>query len=138
MKTRERIVKLVFSSLPNRLKLVRCLVESTAEMMGCNEAVSKDIALAVNEACANVIQHTYRGATDKEIILVIERQDRYLEFLLSDFGDRVDPAKIKPRDLDDVRPGGLGSHFIRKIMDSVDYMPGDAVGNKLIMKKKIE
>jgi sigma-B regulation protein RsbU (phosphoserine phosphatase) len=35
-----------------------------------------------------------------------------------------------------VRPGGLGVHFIREIMDEVSYLPSpDQTGNLLSMKK---
>ena len=50
----------------------------------------------------------------------------------------VDVDAIRPRDLDDIRPGGLGVYFIREIMDSAVFLPrenGD--GNVLEMTKRI-
>ena len=44
-----------------------------------------------------------------------------MEIIVRDFGPQVDPASIHSRDLDDVRPGGLGVHIIRSIMRDVDY-----------------
>ena len=54
------------------------------------------------------------------------------------FALAVDPAKIKSHDLDDVRPGGLGIHFIENLMDSAVFLPGaDGIGNVLEMTKRV-
>jgi serine/threonine-protein kinase RsbW len=44
-----------------------------------------------------------------------------LEILLSDRGPAVDPAKLRGRRLDEIKPGGLGLHFIRQSMDTVEF-----------------
>ena len=49
----------------------------------------------------------------------------------------VDPSDIKPRDLDDVRPGGLGVHIIVECMDEVTYSPRDGGGTVLTMVKNL-
>ena len=57
---------------------------------------------------------------------------------LPDPGMQIDPAQVQPRDLDDVRPGGLGTHLIREVMDAADFVeapPG--CGNLLRMVKRI-
>ena len=54
---------------------------------------------------------------------------------LRDYGTKCDPDCIKGRDLDDVRPGGLGVHIIREIMDEVTYDTGHEVGTELKMTK---
>jgi anti-sigma regulatory factor (Ser/Thr protein kinase) len=41
--------------------------------------------------------------------------------LLEDEGVAVDPAKLKGRALEDIRPGGLGLHFMRQSMDEVEF-----------------
>jgi sigma-B regulation protein RsbU (phosphoserine phosphatase) len=50
----------------------------------------------------------------------------------------IDVSRCEPRDLDDVRPGGLGMHFMREIMDQVEFLqPPAGFGNLLRMKKTI-
>jgi sigma-B regulation protein RsbU (phosphoserine phosphatase) len=57
---------------------------------------------------------------------------------LRDFAPSVEVEKIKPRDIDDIRPGGLGTHFIGEVMDETAFMsPRDGGGNILRMVKKI-
>ena len=53
--------------------------------------------------------------------------------------DTVDPAKVKPRPLDEIRPGGLGTYFIQRIMDEFRFtVPESGKGNLLIMKKRLD
>ena len=44
-----------------------------------------------------------------------------IEILLADKGVPVKPAQLKGRPLDDIRPGGLGLHFIHESMDEVEF-----------------
>ena len=59
--------------------------------------------------------------------------------LIRDFADPVDISRIKPRDLDDVRPGGLGTYLISEVMDEVDFLPPPIDGGNLLrLVKKIK
>jgi anti-sigma regulatory factor (Ser/Thr protein kinase) len=44
-----------------------------------------------------------------------------LEIVLQDSGEAADPKKLRGRPLDEVRPGGLGLHFMRQSMDEVEF-----------------
>ncbi len=112
-----KVCELRIPSHPDRLKIVRTLVTSAAEQAGCGPEVTFEIVVAVNEACMNVMQHSYEGAEDGEIILQIFNNGREMVVELLDFAAAVDVLTVKPRDLDDIRPGGLGTHFIREVMD---------------------
>ena len=123
----------------DRLCDMRAAVRECVESNGCSEAAAADVVLAIDEACQNVIRHAYKGDPNGVIELEIRREGDHLIFLLRDHAPEIDPAQVKPRDLDDIRPGGLGTHFIRKLMDEVDFIPpprGD--GNLLKMIKRIE
>ncbi len=134
----ETVFHLTFPSHPDRLKLVRNAVFDTALLCGCSDAAARDIVLAVDEACQNIIRHAYGGATDGEIVLDIARREGHMIFSLRDRADPVDVTKIRPRDLDELRPGGLGTHFIREVMDEVDFLPPpEGRGNVLRMVKRI-
>ena len=99
----------------------------------------RDVTLAVDEACQNIIRHAYGGDTDEQIQLEINIQGRWLNLCLRDFAETVNVDNIKPRDLDDVRPGGLGTHFIRELMDEVEFVPTNQErGNVLRMTKKLD
>jgi sigma-B regulation protein RsbU (phosphoserine phosphatase) len=60
-----------------------------------------------------------------------------LQIALRDFAPPVDPARIRPRPLDELRPGGLGTHLIRSTMDHTELgRPPSGPGNLLRMVKK--
>ena len=134
----ETILHLQFPSHPDRLKLVRSAVFDTSIHSGCSDPIARDIVIAVDEACQNIIRHAYKGSPDGEVVLDICREGANLVLNLRDYADKVDVSKIKPRDLDDIRPGGLGTHFIREVMDEVTFLdPPEGEGNLLRMVKQI-
>jgi len=126
-----------FPADPAMLRQVREQVRSASLACGCCEKTVAELVIAINEACMNIIQHAYKGDCSGEIILEILNNGGELEFQLRDFAAPVDLARIKPRDLDDLRPGGLGTHFIHEIMDDCVYGHLGDRGNYLRMKKKI-
>ena len=63
------------------------------------------------------------------------------EFIVSleDDGTPAIPEKIKPRNIENIKPGGLGTFFINQIMDSVSFqLTSPDWVNCLTMKKKIK
>ena len=135
----EKLFELQFPSKPERLCLVRALVKRSAEFAGCSEDLTDKLVIALNEACMNVIQHAYKFDDSGVINLEILNNDSEIQFRLTDEAELIDLSKVEPRDLDDVRPGGLGVHFIREIMDTCDMGHlADGKGNYLEMKKTIE
>lgn len=101
------------------LRLVRLFVEAAlADAMG--EALPM-VVLAIDEACANVVRHRAAevGAGTVDLRLLVGADSFQLR--IGTFCRSQDVAGIRPRDLADVRPGGLGTHFIRSIMDRVSY-----------------
>ncbi len=135
----KRLGELRFNAIPERLHEVRAVLTATLDNVACQESVRRLLVLAVNEACMNVIQHGYQGDPTGEIILEILNNNGELEFRLTDFADTIDPARVKPRPLDEIRPGGLGTYFIERIMDEFKFtVPESGRGNILIMKKRID
>ena len=134
----EKLLHLVFRSAPDRLKMVRAGVVAAAGACGFDPDTAVDIALAIDEACANVIVHAYGCRGDAEIVLDIYRLRGGIRLRVRDFGPPVAPDAIRPRPLDAVRPGGLGSHFIHEIMDEARLeRAADGRGNVLDLTKRI-
>lgn len=134
----ERLIQLRFPAQASRLKMVRGAVRNAALMSGMPEPQVDEVVLAVSEACMNVMQHAYGPGNDGDIIVEILREPTAMTFRVIDFAEPVDCAAIKSRDLDDLRPGGLGVHFISQVMDSAQFLDsGEATGNVFEMTKKI-
>jgi anti-sigma regulatory factor (Ser/Thr protein kinase) len=117
------------SSNPNTLCVVRNALEQLAQILGFPEAECRAVVLAVDEALTNIIRHAYQGKADQPIEISFRRiqvaQDGArrpaLEIMFEDHGARVDAKRLCGRDLEDVRPGGLGLHFIKESMDAVEF-----------------
>lgn len=103
--------------------------------MRFDEKEIKNITLAVDEACTNVIKYAYRGKHDKKIILTATIKRDRLVVTIRDFGKKSNPESFASRPLKEVRPGGLGLHFIKKIMDEVEYDTSSKVGTTLRLVK---
>jgi sigma-B regulation protein RsbU (phosphoserine phosphatase) len=132
------LLSLRFPARPERLGAMREAVEAACREAGCGESCTRDVVLAVDEACQNVIRHAYAGDPDGEIELEITRDGDRLVVLVRDFAPPSDPASVHPRDLADVRPGGLGTHFIHELMDEEELRPVEpGPGNLLRMVKRI-
>ena len=133
----EYLMELRFLAKPDRMVMVRDTVRSASRFCGFDEPTIRDIVLAVGEACQNVILHAYASQEDGSIVLAILREGDGLVLRVTDFGLAIDPERTKPRNLDEVRPGGLGIHFIHELMDTAEFSsaPG-GLGNVLQMTKK--
>lgn len=135
----EPLLELRVPARPAELKGVRKAVRECLRGCGFGERSARDIVLAIDEACQNVIRHAYGPRGGGDIVLEVDRTGDEVVFSLIDFAPRIDPAKVKPRDLDDVRPGGLGTHLIREVMDSAEFIePPAGCGNLLRMVKRID
>jgi sigma-B regulation protein RsbU (phosphoserine phosphatase) len=134
-----RLLNFTIRARSDELCLMRDAVRACVDANGCSETQTADIVLVIDEACQNIIRHAYKGDPDGEIELRIDREGDDLVFALLDRAPLVDTQKVKGRDLDDIRPGGLGTHFIRELMDQADFLPRpEGAGNLLRMTKRIE
>ena len=114
-------MKLEIKSDPANLKIVRRNVENFCKEKKINIDVF-NVKLAIDEALQNIIRYAYDFDKTKDIIITFEQtSEKSLKVELRDFGTRVSTSQIKPRELDDVRPGGLGIHFIKSIVKGMSY-----------------
>ena len=131
---------LTILSDPANLAQVRVAVETKGKQAGFDKKNCDAMALAVDEALTNVIKHAYGGARDKKIEISIEELNETnnyqgLMIRIRDFGKTVDASKIKGRELTDIRPGGLGVHIMRQVMNEVIYERPPGGGTCLRMIK---
>ena len=129
------IITLQFLSNPRVLSVVRHAVTSAAAVVGLESHDADNVCMAVDEACANIIRHCYGGRCDGPIEMELYMGDDRLVVTLRDQGNPFDPEQVPPRDLDEVRPGGLGLPLIQKLMDDVAFRPGPETGTELILTK---
>ena len=131
-------VELRVPSDPKLLKVVRSTIEYLCQLIGFDQDERNSIKLAVDEACSNIIRHAYDDRHDQEILVSCLILDNGIEIKLEDFGKQVDKKNIKSRDLEQIRPGGLGVHLIQSVMDVVQYDEDRPEGNHLTLIKYLE
>lgn len=131
---------LELSSNPDQLPGVRDTLRKWLDHHGWDSAEVADVVLAVDEALTNVIRHGYQGLRDQRIELTADLDSvagptPRVALRIRDFGRQVDPDSICGRDLDDLRPGGLGVHIIRSLMDEAVYSQAPGGGMELVMTR---
>ncbi len=135
MEISSECVTLSIPSNAQYLGVLRTFSRGLCETWGWSEADTSGIVLAIHEACANVIEHCYGGDPAQRIDLSLCCTPASLIVDIRDYGRQQDVTAFRPRALDEVRPRGLGTHFIRTLMDDVTYHSSDA-GTHLRMTKR--
>ena len=133
----DEYIEVEIPSKSKYIKLVRKTFKNFLEMLGYNDQDSIFfMELAINEAIANVIEHTYKYKEDEKIIIKFILGKEKLRIEIRDFGKKVDPSKIKPRDLDKPDDHGLGIHIIRQVFGDLRWEDVEK-GNLLILEKNL-
>ncbi len=123
------LLRLELPSNPEILCVVRSTMMRLTEELGFPARERRALTRAVDEALANIMCHAYGGRRGQPIELLCRRmhartsgkQRAGLEIVLVDRGAAADRKNLRGRSLDDVRPGGLGLHFIQGGVDVMQY-----------------
>ena len=124
----------------SNLKEVRTFSRNVFDKINLPQEQKDELVLAIAEAAQNIVKHGYKGVeeTSDKMEIKISLKDGELEIGFFDKGKAVVPENIKHRKLDDIKPGGLGTFFIKEIMDAAVFKK-DQKGwiNHLVLTKKI-
>ena len=122
------------------LKDVRSFSREVFSKVNLNQDLKDELVLAIAEAAQNIVKHGYKGVenTTDKMQIKISLKNNELEIGFFDKGKPVVPGNVQHRKLDDIKPGGLGTFFIKQIMDEAVFKK-DKKGwvNHLVLTKKI-
>ncbi len=122
------------------LKDVRTFSRDVFNKINLPQDQKDELVLAIAEAEQNIVKHGYKGVeeTSDRMEIKISLEDSNLEIGFYDKGKAVVPGNVQHRKLDDIKPGGLGTYFIKQIMDNAVFKK-DQKGwvNHLVLTKKI-
>jgi anti-sigma regulatory factor (Ser/Thr protein kinase) len=135
-RTGEEEVRVTIPSQARYLRPLRALVSRVAQEIGFPEVETRELVLSIDEACSNIIKHAYKGAPDGTIEFILRVSPESIVVELRDRGEKISPSEIQGRELKDVKPGGLGTHFMRCCMDRVEFDTSSDRGNILRMTKR--
>ena len=134
----ERTFTLLVPSSTGNLAMIRDFVASVGVKAGFEENEVARITLAVDEACANVIEHAYSRDEKGQVTIRATLDDEDLAFEIMDNGRGFEPLRVSEDDVAELirrrKPGGLGMRLIRAVMDDVKYQitPGEMNGLRIV------
>jgi serine/threonine-protein kinase RsbW len=108
--------------LPTRLTAIddaRRWASGHAEDAQLDATAIADVELAMTEALANVIVHSYDEQPGDELLLTLDIDDERLSLGIRDGGRPFDPTEYREPNLDEPAEGGYGVHLIEQLMDEV-------------------
>lgn len=141
MSTIEKTFTLQVPSSTENLALIREFVTTIGAQAGLAENDIAKLELAVDEACANVIEHAYGHDESKEVTVSANFDGDSITFEIIDTGKGFDPSQIRQEELETLiakrKDGGLGMRLIKTLMDEVQYEMVPGQKNELRMTKRI-
>jgi serine/threonine-protein kinase RsbW len=142
MKAKTQKYKLKIPSITENLQMIREFVLKIAAKTGFNEETQEQIALAVDEACTNVIKHAHNHDASRLMDIQIQTDANKMKITITDKGRGFDITKLKDPDVEkyirESRHGGLGIYLIKTLMDEVDYEFNPGVKNQVQLTKYIQ
>jgi serine/threonine-protein kinase RsbW len=135
----ERTFSLHVPSSTENLSMIRDFVKSIGLQSGMGDMDVARLELAVDEACANVMEHAYDADETKEVSIRAIVDDFSVQIEVIDSGKGFDPAAVEQLKLKELvsakRTGGLGMRLMKSFMDEVHYEMKPGVKNELKMVK---
>ena len=142
MKVKTQKYKLKIPSVTENLQMIREFVLKIAAKAGFNEENQEQIALAVDEACTNVIKHAHHHDARRLMDIQIQTDASKIKITITDRGQGFDLTKLRDPDIErfikESKHGGLGIYLIKTLMDEVDYDFKPGVKNQVQLTKYIQ
>ncbi|PJA98527.1 MAG: ATP-binding protein [Ignavibacteriales bacterium CG_4_9_14_3_um_filter_30_11] len=131
--------KLVVKSSTANLITIRKFINSKASSFGFTENEIEDIVISVDEACTNIIEHSYNSKPnfDLEISIILSKNKFIIKIV--DYGESFEPDTLKDMDIElyhkQRRVGGLGVYLMKTLMDEVKYKSVKNKYNQVMLTK---
>ena len=139
MKAKIQQYNLKIPSITENLQMIREFVLKIAAKAGFKEETQEQIALAVDEACTNVIKHAHHHDARRLMDIQIQTDTNKMKIIITDKGHGFDITKLKDPNvkqfIKESRHGGLGIYLIKTLMDEVDYDFKPGVKNQVQLTK---
>ena len=136
----DHVEKKAFLVNSSSLKDVRNFCREVFEKLQIQKELKDELVLAIAEAAQNIVKHAFKNAANANELMVVQIscENNKLQIAFYDRGTPVDPKKVKHREIDNVKPGGLGTFFIQEIMDAVEFKDGKKPWiNHLVLTKQL-
>lgn len=126
------------SSAVTNLAQIADFVSERARSVGLDEEQVFEVQMAVDEACANAMEHAYGGRSDGQVHVCCYSSNDEFVVRVTDFGKPFDPERVPQPQIDapleEREIGGLGLFFMRRLMDRVEIRSSQT-GNQVLLAK---
>ena len=141
MKIKHQKFRLKIPSVTENLHLIRDFTIKIAQKAGFDDEKQEQIALAVDEACTNVIKHAHNFDARRLIDILISVDAEKIQITITDKGRGFNINEVRDPDLQkyaqESRHGGLGIYLIKTLMDDVQYDFKPGIKNQVQLTKYI-
>ncbi len=129
---------LTIPSATRHLSEVRRFVGERAAAAGLSERAVGEVTLAVDEACANAIEHAYGGRDDGTVTVETRHEAARFRVVIRHTGVPFDASRYQPVGVEEAakkrRAGGFGVSLMRRLMDEVAYRERGGVSEVHLVK----
>ena len=138
----QQTFKLSVPSDTSNLAMIRDFVERAAKRAEIDNTALDSFKLAVDEACANVMEHAYQRDSTKEVTIRVSYSSTELAVEVIDSGPTYDPTQFVPRELADLqalkKDGGMGIRLMKMATDDLVWSSDEHGHNCLRLVKHIK
>jgi anti-sigma regulatory factor (Ser/Thr protein kinase)/predicted N-acetyltransferase YhbS len=123
------------------LPVICAYVKAVAAQLGFDDADIGDIRLAVDEACAHIIETAFEPGEEQNLIISCQRHPSGLRVTIADKGMPFDPRSIQAYDAHggpDRELSGLPFYLIQQTMDEVRFVNKGCEGKELQLTKYLK
>ncbi len=114
--------------IPNRrdkMSEVGAMIERFVTEQGGSRDMVHDLGVALDEVLNNIISYGYGPGENGDILVRVAALDGWIVVDIEDAGRPFDPLEAPSPDLSaplrERKVGGLGIHFVKQLMDHVEY-----------------
>jgi serine/threonine-protein kinase RsbW len=117
------------------VSLIRGVIAGALNTLGIAEGCVQDIALALSEACTNVVDHA-DPADEYEVRLQVD--DDRCAITVTNAGAGFDAASLRGLPADDTSERGRGVSIMHAVMDQVDFVSEPESGSIVHLVKTLD
>lgn len=124
----------------NQLEYLAHAVEEISGEWNIPLNIALNLNLVLEELVTNIIFYGYDDKDEHEIKINFSYKNKIIKVQIEDDGRQFDPLQAPEPNIDKTieerNIGGLGIHFVRKLMDDINYQRLDNK-NRLTLTKQI-
>ena len=133
--------ELVINNDISELDKLQATIDKLSETWELQAKISMNINLVLEEIISNTFFYGYEDDEKHKIILKFTKEEKYIEIEITDDAREFDIADTEDfnevnKSVDERKIGGLGIHFVKTLMDNVEYRREDNK-NIILLRKEI-